>query len=229
MPQLKEVSEMRVNPCLSHSDTHLCTHCMTYSAWKPARRLWLTESYNAHSCWRVEMLRMRSQKARPGQAQPVKIIFRPSWSVSPLPLFCLASPTLMLRPWKPFLSRLHPSYLTLYCSLVSFVLYFSSAAFENPTFSINYDGVQWVHGVELKTALALAQLSGFVVAKVVGMKLIPEMNRENSSRALALFACALTAQAGYILHAIVPIQFKVIGLFLTGYIVCLTTNTLYQS
>lgn len=120
------------------------------------------------------------------------------------------------KPLTPFLQRAHPTVITGYCSLVTFLCYFSLYGLKKPFTAASYDEYEWLAGIQLKTALALSQLAGYIFAKFVGIKIVFEVDREGPARAFYLIGLAVMALVGWIIHALVPIQWKVIGVFLTG-------------
>lgn len=118
-------------------------------------------------------------------------------------------------PLSPFLSRLPPTVLTIYCSLIAFTTYFSVYAYRKPFNVAVYTDLKWF-GLDYKVALALAQLVGYVLSKILGIKYVSEVKREDTRRAWYLVGLALFAEVGLILNALLPIAAKPIGLFMTG-------------
>ena len=89
-------------------------------------------------------------------------------------------------------------------------------AFRKP-FSVNsyteLDQEHWL--VSLKIALILLQVFGYLVAKLIGVKVIAEMQYAN--RAKTILWMILSAELALIFFAISPSPINVIWLFLMAY------------
>eukprot|EP00928_Gymnodinium_smaydae_P076919 TRINITY_DN60017_c0_g1_i1.p1 TRINITY_DN60017_c0_g1~~TRINITY_DN60017_c0_g1_i1.p1 ORF type:complete len:477 (+),score=75.97 TRINITY_DN60017_c0_g1_i1:58-1488(+) len=120
-----------------------------------------------------------------------------------------------LRPLTPTLERCPTIAFTLYGALSSFFCYFAMYAFRKPFKAGTLDGVMWGEtGMSLKVALVLAQLLGYMTAKIVGVKYCAEAKKHNVS--LHLIALITFAQATLVLYGILPANRKVLAMFLNG-------------
>ncbi len=86
-------------------------------------------------------------------------------------------------------------------------------AFRKPFTAGTFDG-QEVFGLGLKTVLVLSQLSGYMLSKFIGVKIISEMPR--SRRAVTLLALIGFAELALVGFAYLPTSAKVVMLFLNG-------------
>ncbi|MEO2015862.1 MAG: DUF5690 family protein [Fuerstiella sp.] len=95
----------------------------------------------------------------------------------------------------------------------AFSVYFCMYAFRKPFTAGTFDG-QEVFGLGLKTVLVLSQLSGYMLSKFIGVKIISEMPR--SRRAVTLLALIGFAELALVGFAYLPTSAKVVMLFLNG-------------
>jgi len=95
----------------------------------------------------------------------------------------------------------------------AFSVYFCMYAFRKPFTAGTFDG-QEVFGLGLKTVLVLSQLSGYMLSKFIGVKIISEMPR--SRRAVAMLALIGFAELALVGFAYLPTPAKVVMLFLNG-------------
>lgn len=104
---------------------------------------------------------------------------------------------------------------TLYGSLVSFSCYFAMYAFRRPFTAANYEGLFW-NGtqLDLKTALVLAQLLGYMTSKWIGIKYVSEAIRGRVW--LHLMGMITVAQFTLLLFAVLPTNWKPVAMFLNG-------------
>lgn len=86
-------------------------------------------------------------------------------------------------------------------------------AFRKPFTAATYEG-QEVFGLGLKTVLVISQLAGYMLSKFIGIKVVSEMRSE--WRAAAIVGLIVVAEAALIGFALVPVQLKVLMLFLNG-------------
>ncbi len=103
----------------------------------------------------------------------------------------------------------------LYGGMAAFCVYFSMYAFRKPYAAATYDDVVgWHIHFNFKALLVIAQILGYAVSKVVGIKVIAEM--EPRRRAPAILILISASLVGLILFAVLPVNVKFIGLFLNG-------------
>jgi MFS family permease len=88
-------------------------------------------------------------------------------------------------------------------------------AFRKPFTAATYDDLYFFGSqVGLKTALIIAQIIGYAFSKYLGVKICPETTR--GRRATLLVALIVVAELALVLFAVLPLQLKVVALFLNG-------------
>jgi uncharacterized membrane protein len=95
----------------------------------------------------------------------------------------------------------------------AFSVYFCMYAFRQPFTAAKFDN-QEAFGYQLKAVLIISQLLGYMTSKVIGIKLVSELDRKY--RAVALLVLIGIAEFALILFAVVPNDLKVFTLFLNG-------------
>jgi hypothetical protein len=97
----------------------------------------------------------------------------------------------------------------------AFAAYFSMYAFRKPFTAAHFaDAPQWLFALDYKTALVIAQVLGYALSKLIGIRLISEMGAKGRAAAIVgLIALAWLALVGF---AIVPAPYSVGMLFLNG-------------
>lgn len=124
----------------------------------------------------------------------------------------VTAPPASLREW---LAQGHPWALALYGGLASFAAYFSMYAFRKPFTAATYADVQgWEGVIDFKIALVIAQVAGYALSKLIGVKVVSEMAA--SRRGVAIVGLVAFSWAALVLFAVVPTQWKVAALFLNG-------------
>lgn len=97
----------------------------------------------------------------------------------------------------------------------AFTAYFCMYAFRKPFTAAQFDGVQWCGlSVDLKSALLISQMLGYLFSKLMGTYLcasIPE-NR----RAVVLVGLIAVAECALLAFAVVPDDLKVVAIFING-------------
>ncbi|AQR61307.1 hypothetical protein BZG35_06325 [Brevundimonas sp. LM2] len=117
-----------------------------------------------------------------------------------------------LRLW---LARANPVVFVLFAGLAGFCAYFSMYAFRKPFTAATFDAVAgWDFGLDYKVALVIAQVAGYALSKLIGVKVIAEMRPER--RALAIVVLIGLSWLALILFAVVPAPWNVAALFLNG-------------
>jgi hypothetical protein len=103
--------------------------------------------------------------------------------------------------------------LMLWAAIAAFSTYFCMYAFRKPFTAGTFDG-QEVWGVDLKIALVVAQVLGYMVSKFVGIKLISEMLPNH--RPLSILVLIGFSWLALLLFTVVPTQWKPFCLFING-------------
>lgn len=99
--------------------------------------------------------------------------------------------------------------------VAAFCVYLSMYAFRKPFAAAAYEGVVgWSAIVDFKVALVLAQVVGYALSKLVGVKLISEM--DGARRGVAILGLIGVAWLALVLFAVVPPGWRVFALFLNG-------------
>ncbi|EAQ80384.1 DUF5690 family protein [Blastopirellula marina] len=113
------------------------------------------------------------------------------------------------------LERWGPTSIALFASATSFAVYFCMYAFRKPFAVATYAGYEFANtGIELKTALVLSQLFGYVASKYIGVKFCSQLPRERLMAAMILLI--LFAECALLGFAIAPSNWKVVALFCNG-------------
>ena len=102
----------------------------------------------------------------------------------------------------------------LYAGLVTFGTYFSIYAFRKSFAAAHFAGLAPVLGVEYKVALVIAQVFGYALAKLIGVRVIAELPPERRIAGIALQA--MIAEAALLVFAVVPAPWNIPALFVDG-------------
>lgn len=117
-----------------------------------------------------------------------------------------------MRLW---LARANPVVFVLFAGLAGFCAYFSMYAFRKPFTAATFEGVAgWDFTLDYKIALVIAQVAGYALSKLIGVKVIAEMRPER--RAAAIVLLIGFSWIALVLFAIVPAPWNVAALFLNG-------------
>jgi hypothetical protein len=116
---------------------------------------------------------------------------------------------------RRWLERAHPLAFTLFAGLAGFCAYFSMYAFRKPFAAATFGAVDgWSFAVDYKIALVLAQVAGYALSKMIGVKVISEIApRHRGAAILGLIGVSLVALLAF---ALVPAPWNVAALFLNG-------------
>jgi hypothetical protein len=115
-----------------------------------------------------------------------------------------------LRGW---LSRLPAPVFTLYGGLMAFGAYFAMYGFRRPFTVASFTDAAPVL-VEYKIALVIAQVFGYALSKVAGIKLVSEMPPQR--RAAAILMLIAAAEVCLVLFALIPAPWNIGCLFFNG-------------
>ena len=113
------------------------------------------------------------------------------------------------------LEKANPVLFTTFAGLAGFAAYFSMYAFRKP-FSVAIFGSVpgWHLALDYKIALVLAQVLGYAVSKMIGVKLIAEVTPNR--RAAAIVVLIFMSWLALLLFAVVPAPWNVFAMFLNG-------------
>jgi Family of unknown function (DUF5690) len=113
------------------------------------------------------------------------------------------------------LERANPVLFSTFAGLAGFAAYFSMYAFRKP-FSVAIFGSVpgWHFALDYKIALVLAQVLGYAVSKMIGVKFIAEVTP--NKRAGAIVVLIFLSWLALLLFAVVPAPWNVCAMFLNG-------------
>jgi hypothetical protein len=104
---------------------------------------------------------------------------------------------------------------TTVAGLAGFSAYFAMYAFRKPFSAATFAVVPgWTFVLDYKIALVIAQVIGYALAKVIGIKVVSEL--EPANRAAAIVVLILLSWVALILFALVPAPWNVAAMFLNG-------------
>jgi len=113
------------------------------------------------------------------------------------------------------LGRANPIVFTAVAGLAGFAAYFSMYAFRKPFSAASFAVVPgWTFALDYKIALVLAQVLGYATSKMIGIKVISELNP--ARRAAAIIWLILLSGVALVLFAVVPAPWNVLAMFLNG-------------
>jgi len=99
--------------------------------------------------------------------------------------------------------------------VASFAAYFSMYAFRKPINATEFAGATLLGtAVDLKTALLIGQIVGYVVSKFVGIVVCSSLGRK--TRARTLVGLVLLAEVALVAFAVAPGSWKVLAMFFNG-------------
>lgn len=99
--------------------------------------------------------------------------------------------------------------------IAAFCVYLSMYAFRKPFAAAAYvDVAGWTAVIDFKVALVIAQVIGYALSKLAGVKLISELT--GARRGAAILGLIGVAWLALVLFALAPPPFKVLALFLNG-------------
>lgn len=115
-----------------------------------------------------------------------------------------------IRGW---LARAPAPVFALYGGLMAFGAYFAMYAFRKPFTVASYADAAPVL-VKYKIALVIAQVLGYALSKIAGIKVISET--EPHQRAMRILALIASAEVALVLFAIIPAPWNIACLFVNG-------------
>lgn len=109
----------------------------------------------------------------------------------------------------------NPIVFTLVAGLAGFCAYFSMYAFRKPFSAATFDMVEgWSFVLDYKIALVLAQVAGYALSKMIGIKVIAEM--DPLRRAGAILVLIGLSWLALVAFALIPAPWNVAALFFNG-------------
>lgn len=128
------------------------------------------------------------------------------------------SPARLLRRFQAWLDA-HPLALSIFGGAMAFGAYFAMYAYRKPFTAASFadaGSVPQIFGValEYKLALVMAQVLGYALSKIIGIKVVSELPA--SARVIAILALIGMAELALIGFAIVPAPWNIAMLFLNG-------------
>lgn len=121
------------------------------------------------------------------------------------------------RPPEPVLARLRaasPVLFALVAGTAGFAAYFAMYAFRKPIAAASFEIPGWDFAIDYKTCLIVAQVIGYALSKIIGIKIISEFGRRG--RAAAIIALIAAAWIALVLFALVPAPWNIALLLLNG-------------
>lgn len=113
------------------------------------------------------------------------------------------------------LETANPVLFTAFAGLAGFAAYFSMFAFRKPFSVALFNLVPgWHFALDYKIALVLAQVLGYAVSKLIGVKIIAEIAPQK--RAAAILGLIGLSWFALILFALLPAPWNVFAMFLNG-------------
>src|SRR5476649_2368921 len=101
------------------------------------------------------------------------------------------------------LARANPIVFTAVAGLAGFATYFSMYAFRKPFAAATFEAVPgWHFVLDYKIALVLAQVLGYAISKLIGVKVIAEITP--NKRAVAILVLIFISWLALILFAVIP-------------------------
>jgi hypothetical protein len=113
------------------------------------------------------------------------------------------------------LAKANPILFCLVAGLAGFCAYFAMYAFRKPFTAATFDAVPgWYFVLDYKIALVLAQVIGYALSKMIGVKVISEM--PPARRGIAILTLIGASWLALIGFALIPAPWNVSMLFLNG-------------
>jgi hypothetical protein len=113
------------------------------------------------------------------------------------------------------LDRAHPALYCAFAGLAAFCAYFAMYAFRRPFAAATFAQVGGRHfPVDYKTALIIAQVIGYALSKIMGVKLISELGHRH--RAASIVGLITLSWLALVLFAVTPAPWNVAWLFING-------------
>ncbi|NBB76011.1 MAG: hypothetical protein GVY02_01410 [Bacteroidetes bacterium] len=114
---------------------------------------------------------------------------------------------------QKWLKRQHSALFSLYAIAAAFSTYACMYVYRRSYTAAGYEGYD-IYGIELKTALIISQVIGYMLSKFIGIKVVSEMATNRRSRSIVILI--LTAHTSLLLFWLVPLPYSILFLFLNG-------------
>ncbi len=114
-----------------------------------------------------------------------------------------------------WLTQAPPWAFAAYGGLAAFAAYFSMYAYRKPFAAADYGDIAgWPFALDFKIALVIAQVAGYALSKLVGIKVVSEM--PPGRRAAAILILVGGAEVALVLLGVLPPAFAPLALFANG-------------
>ena len=106
-------------------------------------------------------------------------------------------------------------WLGTYALTAAFSTYFCMYAFRKPFTVATYEGIDgWGFAIDFKIAIVIAQVLGYALSKLIGVKVVSEA--APNRRALMILTFIATAWIALVLFAVLPANWKILAIFMNG-------------
>ncbi len=113
------------------------------------------------------------------------------------------------------LARANPILFTTVAGVAGFCAYFSMYAFRKPFTAATFEAVPgWTFVLDYKIALVLAQVAGYALSKLIGIKVVSELSPARRGGAILLLIGL--AWLALVAFAVIPAPWNVAALFFNG-------------
>ncbi|THD65949.1 DUF5690 family protein [Phenylobacterium sp.] len=113
------------------------------------------------------------------------------------------------------LARANPILFTAVAGVAGFCAYFSMYAFRKPFTAATFEAVPgWHFTLDYKIALVLAQVAGYALSKLIGIKVVSELSP--ARRGIAILLLIGIAWLALVAFALIPAPWNVAMLFFNG-------------
>jgi len=107
-----------------------------------------------------------------------------------------------------------PALFGAYAGLMTFGTYFSIYAFRKAFAAAHFSGLAPVLSVDYKVALVIAQVLGYALSKLIGVRVIAELPANRRIGGIVLQS--LIAEAALVLFAVIPAPWNLAAMFVDG-------------
>ncbi len=116
-----------------------------------------------------------------------------------------------VRSW---LVRAPQGVFAVYAGTMAFGTYFCIYAFRKAFAAAHFSGLPQVLAVDYKVALVIAQVLGYALAKLIGVRVIAELPAHR--RIAGIVMQSLIAEAALVLFAVIPAPWNIAAMFVDG-------------
>lgn len=120
----------------------------------------------------------------------------------------------MIAAIRARLERAPPGLFGAYAGLMTFGTYFCIYAFRKAFAAAHFAGVAPVLTVEYKVALVIAQVFGYALAKLIGVRVIAELPHQR--RIAGILVQCLIAELSLVAFAVMPAPWNIAAMFVDG-------------